>query len=279
MKLASTIWVFVLAMVLCFLVLPLLLVMIFSLATNPVSRFPIEGFTLDWYADLFSDREFLVAFQNSMIIGVPASALTTITGTMAALAFTRSDRSTVLLSVLSTPIMLPPLVIAIGLVVLFVRWLAFPLGIPAVVAGHVLLTQPLVAFVIAARLQTFDETSMEAARDLGATALQAFWRVKFPQIRTAMIGAALMAFAISLDEFIITVFTIGSGNTLSTFMWGKMRTSLDPSINAIATLTLLMTIFFVAASLYLSRKRTIRPAPFAGVAGPASIDMGSRSTG
>jgi spermidine/putrescine transport system permease protein len=254
MKERHGMWVLLLGAVLAFLVLPLVLVVVFSFAANSVVRFPMDGLTLDWYVKLFHDGEFLTAFQNSLLIGIPASLLATATGTMAAL--DQGRRNAMLLTVLAMPVMLPPLVIAIGLVVLLVRWLAWPLGLPAVIAGHVLLTQPVVAFVVAARLKTFDETSMEAARDLGATAGQAFWRVKFPQIRTAIIGAALIAFAISLDEFIITVFTIGSGNTLSTFMWGKMRTSLDPTINAISTLTLFMTVALVAISLRLSRVKS-----------------------
>jgi spermidine/putrescine transport system permease protein len=254
MKHAQMTWVFLLGAVICFLALPLFLVVVFSFASNTVVRFPIEGMTLDWYARLFNDDEFLSALQNSMVISVPASLIATISGTMVALSLAKSKRNTAFLSALSTPVMLPPLVIAIGLVVLIVRWLALPLGMPVVIAGHILLTQPLVALIVAARLQTFDETAMDASRDLGATPLQAFWRVKFPQIRTAITGAALIAFAISLDEFIVTVFTIGSGNTLSTFMWGKMRTSLDPTINAIATLTLVMTIALVGVSLRLSRK-------------------------
>lgn len=249
------VWPLLLGAVMGFLALPLVFVVLFSFASNTVVRFPIEGVTLDWYARLFNDSEFLAAFQNSLTISVPAAVLATITGTMAALSLARSKRNMVLLSALSTPVMLPPLVIAIGLVVLFLRWLAFPLGMSTVVAGHVLLAQPLVALIVAARLQSFDETAMEAARDLGATAHQAFWRVKFPQIRTSIIGAALIVFAISPDEFIVTIFTIGSGNTLSTFMWGKMRTSLDPSINAIATLTLVMTLVLVGISLLVSRNR------------------------
>jgi spermidine/putrescine transport system permease protein len=104
-------------------------------------------------------------------------------------------------------------------------------------------------------MASFDHTCLEAARDLGATPVQAFLKVTLPQIGAALVGAALIAFAISLDEFIITVFTIGSGNTLSTFVWGKMRTALDPSINAIATVILLVTIGSAALALRVTRYR------------------------
>jgi spermidine/putrescine transport system permease protein len=96
---------------------------------------------------------------------------------------------------------------------------------------------------------------VEAARDLGATRWQAFYLVTLPQIRTAIIGAALISAAISLDDFIIASFTIGGGNTLSTFVWGKLRTTLDPSINAIATILLLSTIGMSVLALRLTRYR------------------------
>jgi spermidine/putrescine transport system permease protein len=151
--------------------------------------------------------------------------------------------------------MMPPLVIAIALVVLYVRWLALPLGLMTVIGGHVLITQPFVAAVVAARMSTFDFTGLEAARDLGASRTQTFLKVTLPQVRSAIIGAALIAFALSLDEFIITVFTIGGGNTLSTFVWGKIKTTLDPSINAIATILLVMTISATFVALRLTRYR------------------------
>jgi spermidine/putrescine transport system permease protein len=253
-------WPLLLGLVTCFLAAPLAVVLLFSITTNQVTRFPIEGVTVELYARLLSDTEFLMALQNSFTISLPVALIATLTGTLLALGVGASRRSTAILSVLATPAMLPPLVVAVGLVVLFVRWLGLPLGFGSVIAGHVLLTQPLVALIVAARLAQLDPTLMEAARDLGATRAQAFWRVKFPQMKTAVVGAGLIAFAISLDEFIVTVFTIGSGNTLSTFVWGKMRTSLDPSINAIASASLMLTLALTAFALVLTR-RALKPNP------------------
>jgi spermidine/putrescine transport system permease protein len=250
-------WPLVLAALLAFLLVPLALVVIFSFAENTVTRLPVEGWTLDWYRALFSNGEFWRALQNSLIISVPAALLATVTGSAAAFGLARGGqaRALPLLSILSLPVMLPPLVIAIGLVVLAVRWLALPLGLPVVVAGHVLLVQPFVALIVAARLATFDTAQWEAARDLGATRWQVFRHVTWPQTRTTIIGATLIAFAVSLDEFIVTLFTIGSGNTLSTFVWGRMRTALDPTINAVASLTLTFTIVAVALALSQGRRR------------------------
>jgi spermidine/putrescine transport system permease protein len=240
-----------------FLLGPLFLVVLFSFNSNSLISFPMGGISLDWYRQLFSNPEFRAALQNSLFIAVPTALLSTITGTLAAynLAQRSKNASLPLLSILSMPIMLPSLLIAIALVVLYVRWLAVPLSLWTVIGGHVLVTQPFVAAVVAARLVTFDFTSLEAARDLGATRWQSFWKVTLPQIGSAIIGAALIAFALSLDEFIITAFTIGGGNTLSTFVWGKMKTTLEPSINAIATLLLAMTIGLTFLALRLTRYR------------------------
>ncbi len=250
-----SLWPVFLGLVVVFLAAPLLLVTLFSFTTNQVTRFPIDGLTLGLYARLLADREFLIALQNSFTISIPSASIAAATGTMLALGVAQWQRGVAVLSALAMPAMLPPLVIAVGLVVLFVRWLGIPLGFGSVIAGHVLLTQPLVALIVAARLAQLDPTMVEAARDLGATRTQAFWRVTFPQIRTAVIGAGLIAFAISLDEFIVTVFTIGSGNTLSTFVWGKMRTSLDPSINAIATASFALTMLLTAVAIMLTKRR------------------------
>jgi spermidine/putrescine transport system permease protein len=249
-------WPVVLAAFLAFLLLPLVIVVAFSFAENPVTRLPLEGLTLRWYAAIAESPEFWSALSNSLLIGVPTALVAGFTGTLAAfgLAGKRPDRTLSYLSALSLPVMLPPLVVAIGLVVLFVRWLSLPLGLPAVIAGHVLLTQPFVALIVAARLVTFDRTAVDAARDLGATRWQAFRLVTWPQARTAVVGAALIAFAVSLDEFIVTLFTIGSGNTLSTFVWGRMRTALDPTINAIATVVLVLTIGTVTLALWSARR-------------------------
>ena len=154
---------------------------------------------------------------------------------------------------LSLPVLLPPLVVAIAIVVLIVRGLGLSLGLPVVVLGHILVAQPFVILIVMARLARFDQATVDAARDLGATRFMAFRLVTLPQIASALVGAALVSAAISLDDFIIASFTIGGGNTLSTFVWGKMRTTLDPSINAIATILLVLTVGLSALALRVSR--------------------------
>lgn len=257
MRGAAIVWTVVLALFVAFMLGPLVLVVVFSFNEGALVSLPLTGLTLDWYRRLAASPEFWSAAANSLLIAGPVALLATVTGTMTALALTSGPGrlAVPLLTALSLPVMIPPLVVAIGLVVLYVRWLALPLGLPAVIAGHVLITQPFVALVIFSRMATFDFTCLDAARDLGATPWQAFRKVTLPQIRAAIVGAALIALAISLDEFIVTVFTIGSGNTLSTFVWGKMRTALDPSINAIASIVLATTIGSAMIALRITRYR------------------------
>ena len=129
---------------------------------------------------------------------------------------------------------LPPLVLAVSLVTFYLS-LGAKLSIATVTVSHVLLTQPFVILVVYAQMRDFDRRVIESARDLGASAWRAFVTVTLPIIRPTVVGAALMAAAISLDDFVITFFTLGGGNTLPTFVWGMMRSSITPVINAIGT--------------------------------------------
>ena len=250
-------WRLLLALMLAFMLAPIALVVLFSVGSNALIGFPMGGLTLDWYRGLAADAGFRAAVRTSLGVAGATAVLATLTGTLAALALVRlSPRAAALaLGVLSIPVLLPPLVVAIAIVVFVVRGLGLPLGLPVVTLGHVLVTQPFVILIVMARLARFDHAAVEAARDLGATPLQAFRLVTLPQISSALVGAGLIAAAISLDDFVIASFTLGGGNTVSTFVWGMMRTTLDPSINAVATLLLALTVAASALALRLSRYR------------------------
>jgi spermidine/putrescine transport system permease protein len=252
------IWRAVIFLFLLFLLGPIALVVLFSFGSNALIGFPMGGLTLDWYAGLLRDTGFYPAFWTSVAVALATAVCATITGTLAAMGLLRLAPSVArsVLATLSMPVLLPPLVVAIAIVVLFVRGIGVGLGIPVVILGHILITQPFVILIVMARLARFDQSAVEAARDLGASRWQAFRLVTLPQIASTLVGAALVSAAISLDDFIIASFTIGGGNTLSTFVWGKMRTTLDPSINAIATTLLVMTVGLSGLALRLSRYRS-----------------------
>ena len=257
MKAGAVAWWAIVLSLLLFLLGPIFLVVFFSFGSNALIGFPMGPPTFAWYRKLLSDTGFHSAFETSAIVAVSTALFATASGTAAALAL---DRITPRLArsitaAISLPVMLPPLVIAIGIVVLFVRGFSLGLGIPVVVLGHVLVTQPFVILIVLSRLRSFDWSSVDAARDLGASPLRAFQLVILPQIGAAVVGSALIAASISLDDFIIASFTLGGGNTISTFVWGKLRTTLDPSINAIATVLLVLSVVSAAIALRLTRYR------------------------
>jgi spermidine/putrescine transport system permease protein len=248
-------WRIIVTTFLVFMLGPILLVILFSFGSNALIGFPMGGLTFDWYRKLAGDTGFHSAFWTSLVVALAAAVLATVTGTLAAIGLMKLAPGAArgILAALSLPVLLPPLVVAIAIVVLIVRGLGLSLGLPVVVLGHILVAQPFVILIVMARLARFDQATVDAARDLGATRFMAFRLVTLPQIASALVGAALVSAAISLDDFIIASFTIGGGNTLSTFVWGKMRTTLDPSINAIATILLVLTVGLSALALRVSR--------------------------
>jgi spermidine/putrescine transport system permease protein len=163
-------------------------------------------------------------------------------------------RASIIMALLTLPVMLPPLVIGVALLSFYVTIGVTP-GLFTVILSHLLFTQPFVILIVHARMVNFDPRVVESARDLGATPLRAFFTVTLPIIRPVVIGAALIAMALSIDDFIITFFTIGTGNTLPTLVWGMIRTGLTPAVNAIGTLILLLTIGSTIIALQLTRYR------------------------
>jgi spermidine/putrescine transport system permease protein len=228
---------------LSFMIFPLLLLVLFSFTNSGMAAFPIESLTLHWWTDIFSDDQFRAAFLNSVIVGCSTAAISATVGTITALGLVQARRGTarVFLGVISLPLMLPPLVLGVSLLNFYVA-IGLPLGLPAVILSHLLFTLPFVVFVVYARLLSFDFLMVESARDLGATPITAFVTVTFPAIAPSIIGAALLALALSIDDFVITFFTIGIGNTLPTFVWGMIRTSLTPAANAIGTLIIAISL-------------------------------------
>jgi spermidine/putrescine transport system permease protein len=224
---------------------------------SALTSFPLTGLTLDWYARLLGNESFWPALRASLIIGITVALLSVLIGTLAAVGLVRIGRrwTAMAMTSLSAPMMLPALIIGIALLSYFVRFLKIPLGLPTVVLGHLVIVVPFVVAILHARLASFDWSLVESAQDLGASPMRAFFTVTLPIIQPTIIGAGLIALALSLDDFVITFFTIGSGNTLPTMVWGMVRTTLDPSINAVATLLILLSIGSTALALSVSKYR------------------------
>lgn len=244
-------------LVMLFMLLPLFLVILFSFNESALTSLPLTGLTFAWYERLFEHRSFWPALKNSLIVGFAVAVVTVVIGTLAALALStmRPRRAGALINALSLPVMLPALIIGISLICYFVRFLDIRLSLITVIFGHLVIAQPFVVLIVYARMATFNHAVVDSARDLGATRFTAFRTVTLPIIRPTIIGAALIALSLSLDDFVITFFTIGGGNTLPTLVWGMVRTSLDPTINAIATLLIALSIGSTVIALQLSRYR------------------------
>ncbi len=253
---SAILWRLIAFILVIFLLAPIGLLMIFSFTSRGLTNFPIEGLSLRWWIEMVQHPQFSTAFTNSMIIGLSVGVISAIIGTMAAIGLTSlaPKRASLVMSVLTLPVMLPPLVLAVALLSFFVS-VGLKLGLVSVIISHLLFTQPFVILIVHARMANFDYRIVESARDLGANPLRAFLTVTLPIIRPIVIGAALIAMALSIDDFIITFFTIGSGNTLPTLVWGMIRTGLTPTVNAIGTLILLLTIGSSLIALRLTRYR------------------------
>jgi spermidine/putrescine transport system permease protein len=239
-----------------FLYLPVLLLALFSFNKSAYGNLPFTGFTLKWYADLFRDYLVIDAFKNSLMVAAFTSLLAMAIGTAAAFALVRAHlRFTELLRVFFLlPMMIPGLLIGIALLVFFSSMLSLPLSLGTVIIGHVVMTTPFVVLVVASRLVDFDRRLEWAAADLGANPLVTFRYVTFPLILPGVLAGALFAFTLSLDEFVITLFTIGPQTTLPLYVFSQVKFGVTPKINALATLLLLGSILILLITFYaLSR--------------------------
>jgi spermidine/putrescine transport system permease protein len=239
------------AVVFLFLFAPIVLVVLFSFHSSAALGFPFRGFSLRWYEDVLASDQVRQAALNSLRVSLTAALVVCIVATPAALAMSRYRfRGKAALRMLFVaPAALPFLFIGIALLTFFVR-LNVGLSLWTVSIGHIVATLPIFYLAVSVRLTRFDPKLEECARDLGANAFQAFRRVTLPLIGPAVVAGLLLVMAISLDELLITIFTTGADVTLPVLIWTQVRISIDPSINAIATLLLLASLAFL---LFLRR--------------------------
>jgi spermidine/putrescine transport system permease protein len=240
-----------------FLFAPVAVVVLFSFNAEPSTSLPFAGFSLRWYKSAFDNQLFRLSLRNSAVVAAVTALLVGFIGANASFALTR--RSSRLLnffsSFVTTPLIVPGLFLGVALLSFF-DVIGFTRSLTTVIISHTLITLPFVVLIVNARLMRFDRSIEEAARDLGATPLQAFTKIVFPLVRPALIGAILIAIAWSFDEFIITFFTVGGQGTLPIMIWGMLRRGIDPSVNAIAS-TILMTTVVATIGAWAASGRDI----------------------
>jgi spermidine/putrescine transport system permease protein len=233
-----------------FLYAPLVIVVVYSFNDSRLNAQWV-GFTFDWYRKLFANEEMLSAAWNSLLIGLTASAVSTVLGTMAGYALYRY-KLTVLPVLVVAPIAIPEILMGVSLLIFFVM-INLTLGLVSIVLAHIAFCIGFVAIVVRARLAGMDESLVEAARDLGATPFQAFRLVTLPLIMPGVIAGALMAFTLSIDDFVITFFTAGADAvTLPLKIYTMVKTSVTPEVNAISSLLMLLTLLLIVVASRLS---------------------------
>ncbi len=262
-----------------FLWAPILVLVLFSFnQSRSVASF--TEFTLRWYGNIlnnvmgaesaFSTELMLNAFRNSLFVGTVATAISTVLGTMIALSMARGKYKgkRLLDALLFFPVVIPEITQAISLAIFFkvvFDWFAlisgeriFP-GFHTIIAAHVTFNISFVAIVVRARLADMNPQLEEAANDLGANPWQTFWLVTFPLILPGVISGALLAFTLSLDDFVITFFTSGVGTTtLPVFVYGLLKLTVTPEVNAISTIMMVLSTFFIGISLTIQGRAVAR---------------------
>jgi spermidine/putrescine transport system permease protein len=248
-----------------FLYAPIVLLVIFSF-TKDTFGVRWTGFTIDWYIKLFNDERMMTATFNTLWVATVSTFFSTILGTLLALGMERyrfRGRDG-LDALLYMPIVIPEIVMALALLAFFsfsfgiiqaLTGVTLRMNIWTVIVSHVAFCISFVTVVVRASLKGFDVRLEEAAADLGAPPRTIFWRVTLPLILPGVIGGALLAFTLSLDDFIISFFTVGPGtNLLPIEVYGRVKRAITPSINAISTIMLVVSMLLVFLSQFMQRR-------------------------
>ena len=226
-----------------FFYLPIAIMILFSFNQSKLN-IVWTGFTFEWYAALWQDAVLVRTLQNSLIVASVTTALSVVLGTIGGwlLYRYRYRGSGLLETFVFLPMIVPEVILGVSLLIFFVA-IGLQLGYTTIIISHVTFCFPFVMAAIQARLSGLDPALEEAALDLGATPVQAFTKVLVPYLMPAIISGALMSFTLSLDELIVTYFTASAGTrTLPLEIFGRVKKGLDPSLNAISTVFILVTV-------------------------------------
>jgi putative spermidine/putrescine transport system permease protein len=250
------------AAVFAFLIVPVLVVVPMSFSSSRYLQFPPPGLSLRWYANYLGDPEWTGATVRSLVVATLVTAICTVVGTIAALALVRgSFRGKQLVnSLIVSPMVVPVIIVAIALYFFYApfRTWGMPLigTIPGLVIAHSLLALPLVVINVSATLKGFDRSLEMASQSLGASPLTTFRRVTFPLIRPGVVSGALFAFITSFDELVIAIFISGStARTLPVKMWEGIRLEIDPTIAAVSSLLIALSMTLLLVLALLRRER------------------------
>jgi len=254
-----------------FLYLPIVALVVYSFNDSPLPNV-WRGFTLRWYTQLASDQELLAGLWLSLQIAFFTACGSVVLGTLAAFALVKYKRfsgRTLFSGMANAPLVMPEVVVGLSLLLMLVsvqRALGFPeRGMGTILLGHVLLGMAYAAVVVQSRLQDLNPQLEEAAMDLGARPYQVFWLVTLPMISQSLLSAWLLTFTISLDDVVLSAFLSGPGSTtLPLVIFSRARLGLNPSVNAVATITIaVVAVGVIADSYFIAHKERRRAAEMA----------------
>lgn len=235
--------------------LPVLLIPIFSFNDSIYVRFPLSGFTTQWFVELWNRQPVWNAFWNSIRVGVTVAIISTILGVIAARAITRyrMPGKSALVTFIMMPLVIPGIIFGVALLVLLSR-MGVPLSLYTVTLGHLIVCLPFAVATLLPRFEGFDRSMEEASADLGENGWWTFWRVTFPIVFPGVVASLLLTFTISFDEFIMAFFLTGTDPTLPIYIWSQLRFPQQfPSILALASLVLFFSIPLIFLAIWIGR--------------------------
>ncbi len=234
-----------------FLYLPLVVVIVYSFNDSRLNAEWV-GFTLGWYRVLFRDDEMLKAAGNSLAVAFASSLIATVLGTLAGIAIQRY-RLKFLNFLVMAPVAMPEVLAGVSLLLFFIQLMDMDLGMLTVVLAHVAFSVGFVAVVVRVSVASLDRSLFDAARDLGASPLAVFRHVTLPLVMPGIIAGFLMAFTLSIDDFVITFFTAGVGfQTLPLRIYSMIKISVTPEVNAVSTLLMILTLVLTLVAMRLA---------------------------
>ncbi len=247
------------ALVLLFLIAPILVIMPLSFNSEPYFSYPMPGLSLRWYIDFFTSERWQSALQNSIVVGVSTTIIATTLGTLAALGLSRANfpAKAAVMGVLISPMVVPVIITAVGMYFFYIQ-IGLANSLPGLILAHTALATPFVVITVTATLSSFDYSLSRAGASLGASPPRVFFKVMLPLILPGVISGALFAFVTSFDEVVVVLFLASpEQRTLPKQMFSGIREIISPTITAAASLLIVFSIFLLT-SVELLRRRSER---------------------
>ena len=248
---------FYLVLIMIFLYAPIATMMVLSFNSSK-SRTQWGGFTLRWYTDMFASRNIMAALHNTLLIAFLSALIATVLGVAACIAINtmKPMHKAIVMGITNIPMLNADIVTGISLMLAFIAF-GISLGFRTILIAHITFNIPYVILSVMPKLKQTNRSTYEAAMDLGAGPVYAFFKVVFPDILPGVLSGFLLAFTMSLDDFIITHFTKGAGiNTLSTLIYSEVRRGIRPSMYALSTVIFLIVLTLLIFTNFVPRRKT-----------------------